>query len=117
MSTGLNPMVDAMMIVGAHANAGSPGVISHNFAFDSFTVNGKALNEAGHRRVHRRRDGRPHGAGQRRRRADRGDTGDARPDRDGYDEDRILPLSGGGPVAGHGAPSAARRPRPARCAG
>jgi D-amino peptidase len=47
MSTGMNPMVDAMMIVGAHANAGSPGVISHNFAFDSFTVNGKALNEAG----------------------------------------------------------------------
>jgi D-amino peptidase len=47
MSTGLNRMVDAMMIVGAHANAGSPGVISHNFAFDSFTVNGKVLNEAG----------------------------------------------------------------------
>jgi D-amino peptidase len=47
MSTGLNPMVDAMMIVGAHANAGSPSVISHNFAFDSFTVNGKPLNEAG----------------------------------------------------------------------
>jgi D-amino peptidase len=47
MSTGLNPKVDAIMIVGAHANAGSPGVISHNFAFDWFTVNGKALNEAG----------------------------------------------------------------------
>jgi D-amino peptidase len=47
MSTGMNPMVDAMMIVGAHANAGSPGVISHNFAFDTFTVNGKTLNEAG----------------------------------------------------------------------
>jgi len=47
MSTGINPMVDAMMIVGAHANAGSPGVIAHNFAFDSFTVNGKVLNEAG----------------------------------------------------------------------
>jgi D-amino peptidase len=47
MSTGLNPMVDAMMIVGAHANAGSPGIISHNFAFDSFTVNGHVLNEAG----------------------------------------------------------------------
>ena len=47
MSTGLNPKVDAIMIVGAHANAGSPGVISHNFAFDSFTVNRKALNEAG----------------------------------------------------------------------
>jgi D-amino peptidase len=47
MSTGLNPMVDAMMIVGAHANAGSPGIISHNFAFDSFTINDKVLNEAG----------------------------------------------------------------------
>lgn len=47
MSTGLNPMVDGIMIVGAHANAGSPGVIAHNFAFDSFTVNGKVLNEAG----------------------------------------------------------------------
>lgn len=47
MSTGLNPMVDAMMIVGAHANAGTPGVISHSFAFDSFTVNGRVLNEAG----------------------------------------------------------------------
>jgi D-amino peptidase len=47
MSTGLNPMVDAMMIVGAHANAGSPGIISHNFAFESFTINDKVLNEAG----------------------------------------------------------------------
>lgn len=47
MSTGLNPMVDAIMIVGAHANAGSPGVIAHNFAFSSFTVNGRTLNEAG----------------------------------------------------------------------
>jgi len=47
MSTGLNPMVEAMMIVGAHANAGSLGVISHSFAFDSFTVNSKMLNEAG----------------------------------------------------------------------
>jgi D-amino peptidase len=47
MSTGLNPRVDAMMIVGAHANAGSPGVISHSFAFDSFTVNGRQLNETG----------------------------------------------------------------------
>jgi D-amino peptidase len=47
MTTGLNPKVDAMFIVGAHANAGSPGVISHSFAFDSFTVNGRQLNEAG----------------------------------------------------------------------
>ncbi len=27
--------------------AGTPGIISHNYAFDSFTVNGVALNEAG----------------------------------------------------------------------
>ncbi len=47
MFTGMNPMVDAMMIVGAHANAGSMGIISHSFAFDSFTVNGKMLNETG----------------------------------------------------------------------
>lgn len=47
MSTGLSPMIDAMMIVGAHANAGSPGVISHSFAFDSFTINGRQLNETG----------------------------------------------------------------------
>ena len=47
MSTGLNPMVDAIMMVGAHSNAGTPGVISHSFAFDSFTVNGTILNETG----------------------------------------------------------------------
>ena len=47
MSTGLNPQVDAIIIVGAHANAGTPGIISHSFAFDSFTVNGRVLNEAG----------------------------------------------------------------------
>ncbi|MGH7539016.1 MAG: M55 family metallopeptidase [Gemmatimonadales bacterium] len=47
MTTGLNPKVDAIFIIGAHANAGTSGVISHNFAFDSFTVNGLALNEAG----------------------------------------------------------------------
>jgi D-amino peptidase len=35
------------MFTGAHANAGSPGVLAHNFAFDSFTVNGKVLNEVG----------------------------------------------------------------------
>jgi D-amino peptidase len=46
MSTGLNPKVDALFIVGAHANAGSEGVIAHNFAFDSFTINGRVLNEA-----------------------------------------------------------------------
>ncbi len=47
MSTGLNPAVDVLFIVGAHANAGTPGIISHSFAFDSFTVNGRMLNEAG----------------------------------------------------------------------
>jgi D-amino peptidase len=47
MSTGLNPQIDALFIVGAHANAGTPGIISHSFAFDSFTVNGRVLNEAG----------------------------------------------------------------------
>jgi D-amino peptidase len=47
MFTGMNPMVDAMMIVGAHANAGSMGIIAHSFAFDSFTVNGRQLNETG----------------------------------------------------------------------
>jgi D-amino peptidase len=36
-----------MMFTGAHANAGSPGVMAHNFAFDSFTVNGRRLNEVG----------------------------------------------------------------------
>jgi D-amino peptidase len=47
MTTGLNRRVDAMFIIGAHANAGTPGIISHNFAFDSFSVNGHVLNEAG----------------------------------------------------------------------
>jgi D-amino peptidase len=47
MSTGLNPKVDAIFILGAHANAGTQGVISHSFAFDSFTVNGTVLNESG----------------------------------------------------------------------
>lgn len=47
MSTGLNPGVDVIFIIGAHANAGTPGIISHSFAFDSFTVNGRVLNEAG----------------------------------------------------------------------
>jgi D-amino peptidase len=36
-----------MMFTGAHANAGSPGVMAHNFAFDEFTVNGRKLNEVG----------------------------------------------------------------------
>jgi len=47
MSTGINPMVDGIVMIGGHANAGSPGIIAHNFAFDSFTVNGRVLNESG----------------------------------------------------------------------
>lgn len=47
MSTGMNPEIDAIFLIAGHANAGTPGVMSHNFAFDSFAVNGKVLNEAG----------------------------------------------------------------------
>lgn len=47
MITGIDSTFGTMMFTGAHANAGSPGVMAHNFAFDSFTVNGRVLNEAG----------------------------------------------------------------------
>lgn len=47
METGLNPEIDAIFMIGAHANAGTMGVIAHSFAFDSFTVNGSVLNESG----------------------------------------------------------------------
>jgi D-amino peptidase len=47
MVTGIDSSFGTLMFTGAHANAGSPGVMAHNFAFDSFTVNGKALNEVG----------------------------------------------------------------------
>jgi D-amino peptidase len=47
MVTGIDRSFGTLMFTGAHANAGSPGVLAHNFAFDSFTVNGKALNEVG----------------------------------------------------------------------
>ena len=47
MVTGIDSTFGTMMFTGAHANAGSKGVMSHNFAFDSFTVNGKVLNEVG----------------------------------------------------------------------
>ena len=45
MITGIDSSFGTMMFTGAHANAGSPGVMAHNFAFDSFTVNGRRLNE------------------------------------------------------------------------
>lgn len=47
MITGLDSTFGTLMFTGAHANAGSPGVMAHNFAFDSFTVNGRKLNEVG----------------------------------------------------------------------
>ena len=47
MVTGIDSSFGPLMFTGAHANAGSPGVLAHNFAFDSFTVNGTVLNEVG----------------------------------------------------------------------
>jgi D-amino peptidase len=47
MITGIDSSFGTVMFTGAHANAGSRGVMAHNFAFDSFTVNGKKLNEVG----------------------------------------------------------------------
>lgn len=47
MVTGIDSTFGTMMFTGAHANAGTRGVMAHNFAFDSFTVNGKILNEVG----------------------------------------------------------------------
>lgn len=47
MITGIDSSFGTMMFTGAHANAGSPGVMAHNFAFDQFTVNGRKLNEVG----------------------------------------------------------------------
>lgn len=47
MVTGIDSTFGTLMFTGAHANAGSPGVMPHNFAFDAFTVNGKVLNEVG----------------------------------------------------------------------
>jgi D-amino peptidase len=47
MTTGIDSTFGTVMFTGAHANAGSPGVMAHNYAFDQFTVNGKVLNEVG----------------------------------------------------------------------
>jgi D-amino peptidase len=47
MITGIDSTVGTLIFTGAHAGAGMPGVLSHNFAFDAFTVNGTKLNEVG----------------------------------------------------------------------
>jgi D-amino peptidase len=45
MSTAVDSTMGAIIFTGAHANAGSAGVMSHTYAFDRFAVNGTALNE------------------------------------------------------------------------
>jgi len=47
MITGIDSTVGTLIFSGAHAGAGKPGVLAHNFAFDAFTVNGTTLNEVG----------------------------------------------------------------------
>ena len=47
MVTGIESTVGTLMFTGAHAGPGHPGILAHNFAFDTFTVNGKSLNEVG----------------------------------------------------------------------
>jgi D-amino peptidase len=47
MTTGIDSTFGTVMFTGAHANAGSPGVMAHTYAFDTFTVNGVLLNEVG----------------------------------------------------------------------
>ena len=47
MSAGIDSTAGAAFFIGAHANAGSPGVIAHSYAFDRLTVNGRSLNETG----------------------------------------------------------------------
>jgi D-amino peptidase len=47
MTTGIDSTVGTLMFTGAHAGPGHPGLLAHNYAFDSFTVDGKSLNEVG----------------------------------------------------------------------
>ena len=47
MSTGLDSSAGAAIFLGMHAGAGTPGVISHTYAFDNITVDGHWLNETG----------------------------------------------------------------------
>jgi D-amino peptidase len=47
MSSGLDSSAGALFFIGAHANAGSEGVIAHTYAFDRVRVNGRVVNEVG----------------------------------------------------------------------
>ena len=47
MSTAIDSTFGTLIFTGAHAGAGSPGVMAHNYAFDSFEINGHWMNEVG----------------------------------------------------------------------
>ncbi len=47
MITGIDSSFGTLMFTGAHASAGTTGVMAHNYAFDAFTVNDTKLNEVG----------------------------------------------------------------------
>lgn len=47
MSTGIDSSFSTMMMLAMHASWGKPGVMSHNYAFADFRVNGTFLNEVG----------------------------------------------------------------------
>ena len=47
MSTGIDSSFQTMMMLAMHASPARRGVMSHSYAFNTFTVNGKALNEVG----------------------------------------------------------------------
>lgn len=47
MISGIDSTFGTLMFTGAHAGPGMGGVMSHNYAFDAFTVNGTKLNEVG----------------------------------------------------------------------
>jgi D-amino peptidase len=45
MSTAIDSSFGTMMFTGAHASAGSGGVMAHHYAFSTFRINGKPQNE------------------------------------------------------------------------
>jgi D-aminopeptidase len=47
MSTGIDSSFGTLMMLAMHASWGKPGVMSHNYAFADFRVNGTFLNEVG----------------------------------------------------------------------
>ena len=47
MTTGLDSSAGVMFMIGMHSSPAAGGVIAHNYAFDRFSVNGRALNETG----------------------------------------------------------------------